>query len=289
VTDYERGAEAMRAAILRRCIHEAWDIRNAAANNTFSTGVPSRVLAHAADEIDKLAGKIRDMAIPDAPSPWRPMDEAPRDGTLVLVAKRTPVGDKVEVAHYDPETKLWAGVMYLTGPLAPFAWMPLPATPESEPAPAPSVPTLAELDALAEAFAMTVGTAQHDAANDAHAAACERAGICRYEHYMEWFKNRRGIVHSTTPPGPRHATPLQEAMEEAGRNPQPLTFARLERASADARALRVGRAVLASAPESYDLATTLREAAHELDAVQFPIAAKSLRAIAAALDAEVQP
>lgn len=46
---------------------------------------------------------------------------------------------------------------------------------------------------------------------------------------------------------------------------------------------RLGAAVRNSAPQSFDLATTLTEAARELDGVQFPIAAGALRAIAAAL------
>ena len=49
---------------------------------------------------------------------------------------------------------------------------------------------------------------------------------------------------------------------------------------------RIGAAVRNSAPQSFDLATTLSEAARELDGVQFPIAAGALRAIADALREE---
>lgn len=67
------------------------------------------------------------LTTPPAPSPWRPIETAPRDGTRVLLLI-PPYG--AGSGHWDEK---WIGHFVLNREAPPTYWMPLPTPPQTEP------------------------------------------------------------------------------------------------------------------------------------------------------------
>ena len=66
-----------------------------------------------------------------APSPWRPMDEAPKDGTEILIFARNIYGVNRHIGHWMQMSDSWADREGYHWPVDNvLAWMPLPEPPE---------------------------------------------------------------------------------------------------------------------------------------------------------------